>query len=75
MGAIEIEYQNIGSRTLTVVEDKTPGPAPAGFAFADTSSYQVTLIEGAANIMHQQIDYTFDLASQHTKLQLSFPHG
>jgi hypothetical protein len=63
VGAIEIEYQNIGSRTLTVVEDKTPGPAPAGFAFADTSSYQVTLAEGAANITRPQIDYTFNLTN------------
>ena len=46
-----------------MVENKTTGAAPAGFAFADTSSYQVTLAEGAANITRQQIDNTFDLAS------------
>jgi hypothetical protein len=59
VGAIEIEYQNIDTRTLTVVENKTPGAAPAGFVFADTSSYQVTLAEGAANITRQQIDYNY----------------
>jgi hypothetical protein len=63
VGAIEIEYQNIDARTLTVVENKTSGTVPAGFAFADTFSYQVTLAGGAANIMRPQIDYTFNLAS------------
>lgn len=62
---MEIEYQNVNERTLTVVENKTPGTAPIGFTFADTSSYQVTLAEGAANITRQQIDYVFNLNSQY----------
>lgn len=64
VGALEVEYQNIDARTLTVTENKTPGAAPAGFVFADTSSYVVALAEGANNITRQQIDYVFDVNSQ-----------
>jgi len=39
VGAIEIEYQNADTRTLTVVENKSPAAAPGGLVFADTSSY------------------------------------
>jgi hypothetical protein len=64
VGALEIEYQNANTRTLTVTENKTPASAPAGFKFIDTSSYIVALAEGATNITRQQIDYTFTLTSK-----------
>ncbi|KAL2071814.1 hypothetical protein VTL71DRAFT_13049 [Oculimacula yallundae] len=66
-GAIEIEYQNADARTLTVTENKSPAAPPAGFKFIDTSSYVVTLAEGAGNITRQQIDYVFNLNSTAVK--------
>ena len=63
VGAMEIEYQANTTRTLTVTENTTPGAAPAGFKFADASSYRVALAEGSASITRQQIDYVFNLNS------------
>ncbi|CAG8975318.1 hypothetical protein HYALB_00010561 [Hymenoscyphus albidus] len=57
VGSMEIEYQNIDGRTLTVTENKTPGAAPLGFKLIDPSSYVVALAEGSSNITRQQIDY------------------
>lgn len=64
VGSMEIEYQNIDGRTLTVTENKTPGAAPLGFKLVDSSSYVVALAEGSSNITRQQIDYVFDLTSK-----------
>ncbi|CAG8948919.1 hypothetical protein HYFRA_00002046 [Hymenoscyphus fraxineus] len=69
VGSMEIEYQNIDGRTLTVTEHKTPGAAPLGFKRIDPSSYVVTLAEGSSNITRQQIDYVFDAKNEALKAQ------
>lgn len=46
-----------------MTENKTPGKAPAGYAFLDPVSYIVALKEGVAGAKVQSIDYEFDIKS------------
>ncbi|KAH9478011.1 hypothetical protein JR316_0010245 [Psilocybe cubensis] len=62
VGSFEFEFQDATANTVTVTENKTPGKAPAGFAFLDPSSYKVSLGRKARNATLQKIDIIFDPA-------------
>lgn len=60
IGIFEVEFQDKNANTLTVTENKTPGTAPAGFAFLDPSTYKIVLDKGADNLTLQKVDFIFD---------------
>ncbi|KAK1637649.1 hypothetical protein BDP81DRAFT_318040, partial [Colletotrichum phormii] len=44
-------------RTLTVTENRSPAPPPAGFTAIEAVSYKVSLAEGAQGVTLSKIDY------------------
>lgn len=63
VGNFEVEFQAKTARKLAVIENKTPGAAPAGFKLLDPSSYIVTLQGGGGALTLGQLDYIFDSAN------------
>ncbi|KAK1673361.1 hypothetical protein BDP55DRAFT_730500 [Colletotrichum godetiae] len=56
-GRFEVEFQNAVGRTLTVTENRSPAPPPAGFTAIEAVSYKVSLAEGAQGVTLSKIDY------------------
>ncbi|KAH0429062.1 hypothetical protein CcaCcLH18_08689 [Colletotrichum camelliae] len=56
-GRFEVEFQNAIGRTLTVTENRSPAPPPAGFTAVEAVSFKVNLAEGAQGMTLSKIDY------------------
>ncbi|KAF6755106.1 hypothetical protein DFP72DRAFT_811993 [Ephemerocybe angulata] len=65
VGALEVEFQDKNTNTLTVTENKAPAKnsVPAGFAFLDPVTYKIALEKRAAGLTLQKVDFIFDTAS------------
>ncbi|KAJ1322999.1 plasminogen activator inhibitor 1 RNA-binding protein [Microdochium nivale] len=63
VGNFEVEFQAKTARKVAVIENKTPGAAPAGFKQLDPSSFIVTFQGGGGDLTLGQLDYIFDAAN------------
>ncbi|KAI0404092.1 hypothetical protein F4802DRAFT_264410 [Xylaria palmicola] len=63
VGEFEVEFQAKTGRTLTVTENKTPGPPPTGFTALEPSSFKVDLAEGGDALTLGQIDFIFNITN------------
>ncbi|KAF2473396.1 uncharacterized protein BDR25DRAFT_387606 [Lindgomyces ingoldianus] len=64
IGAFEYEFQAPTGDELTVTENKTPPPPPAGFVAVEPSSFKVALKQSkGAGLTLSKIDYIFDPTS------------
>lgn len=64
VGSFEYEFKNKAADSVTVSENKSPAPPPAGFEALETSSYKVALATSkGAGLSLSKIDFIFDPTS------------